>query len=473
MFKELKSSIKQSVRNLLIYSLHDEYQSLLNRTNDLENHLHFVADQQAVFWKIGSRISSFPKAEGCLKELQDVNFYILKRLKEICDSLGIQFWLHGGTLLGAVRHGGFIPWDDDIDVGIRRADFEKLSAYLEEDGELELKNFYFVPGICSRQPRVVFRGTYQPFFVDLFVYDDISTDNPTEAWNTFCAEKEAQVRELEALRIYNNPHCLIDDEADRARVDAVYARHNWKNNQTDLNAIIFNMDEGTNLIQPKTAENDSFVRCFFKDFIFPLKPLQFCGVDFFVPNHYEEYLIAQYGDYMLLPRELERSQHLVSSSKEMLLLVHNTWCEKIRSNGIGYTAGAFDLFHIGHLNLLRRAKERCSHLIVGVTTDALVEQTKGHKPAIPLAERMEIVKSCKYVNEVVIQDDLDKVLAWQKYHFNVLFSGDDWKGNPRWVEYERRLNELCWGGVFIYLPYTRTSSSSKINAFLEKENLHE
>ena len=255
MIQRVKNKIKNRIRNLIKFALSDDFQILSNKTNILEKNIEaiknqnsFIFSHESVFWKIGSDISHFPKAKGILKELQDINFYILKRLKSICDENGVQFWLHGGSLLGAVRHGGFIPWDDDIDVGMQRCDFEHLKTLLENDSELELKNFYFVPGICSRQPRVVFRGEYQPFFVDIFVYDDIASNDINDTWNQFCTEKEKQVSELTDLHLFNNFHCLIDNDEDREKIDSIYEKYSWKNNKTDLNAIIFNMDEGTNLI---------------------------------------------------------------------------------------------------------------------------------------------------------------------------------------------------------------------------------
>lgn len=131
---------------------------------------------------------------------------------------------------------------------------------------------------------------------------------------------------------------------------------------------------------------------------------------------------------------------------------------------IGYTTGVYDLFHIGHLNLLKNAKANCDYLIVGLSTDELV-QYKGKSPVIPLEERMAIVEAVKYVDKVVIQDDLDKVKAWDKYHFDVLFVGDDWKGTDKWNEYERRLNEK--GAKVCYLPYTKTTSSTLITKVLK------
>ena len=98
---------------------------------------------------------------------------------------------------------------------------------------------------------------------------------------------------------------------------------------------------------------------------------------------------------------------------------------------IGYTTGVFDLFHIGHLNLLRRAKAQCDHLIVGVTVDELVLYKNKHA-VIPFEERIEIVRSIKYVDEAVPQVNMNKMEAWEKYHFNRMFVGDDWKGTEKW-----------------------------------------
>lgn len=133
---------------------------------------------------------------------------------------------------------------------------------------------------------------------------------------------------------------------------------------------------------------------------------------------------------------------------------------------IGYTAGAFDLFHIGHLNLLLKAKEQCDYLIVGVTEDKLIEKTKNKKPVIPFEERILIVQNIKCVDKVVIQNNLDKVVAWKKYKYNVLFSGDDWKNSPRWKGYVEELSKHNVDVVFF--PYTKTTSSSLLTEVLKK-----
>ena len=132
---------------------------------------------------------------------------------------------------------------------------------------------------------------------------------------------------------------------------------------------------------------------------------------------------------------------------------------------IGYTTGVFDLFHVGHLNLLRKAKEQCDYLIVGVSTDALVSY-KHKQAVIPFEERKQIVGAIKYVDEVVAQEDMDKMAAWKRLHFNVMFVGDDWKGTPKWNEYERQFKEV--GVEIVYFPYTKGTSSTLINQTLEK-----
>lgn len=125
---------------------------------------------------------------------------------------------------------------------------------------------------------------------------------------------------------------------------------------------------------------------------------------------------------------------------------------------IGYTTGVFDMFHIGHLNILRRAKEQCDYLIVGVSTDELVMKDKNKKPIIPYKDRVEIVSAIKYVDKVVEQPDKNKLQAWQRLHFNKMFVGSDWKGTPQWNQFEQEMVPL--GVEIVYLPHTDGISST-------------
>lgn len=130
---------------------------------------------------------------------------------------------------------------------------------------------------------------------------------------------------------------------------------------------------------------------------------------------------------------------------------------------IGYTTGVFDLFHIGHLNMLKNAKSMCDKLIVGVTVDELVSY-KNKKSVIPFEERIEIVRNIKFVDAAVPQETMDKFHAWEKLKFDMVFVGDDWYGTPKWQKIEDNFNEV--GVRVVYFPYTKGTSSTLINSTL-------
>lgn len=137
---------------------------------------------------------------------------------------------------------------------------------------------------------------------------------------------------------------------------------------------------------------------------------------------------------------------------------------------IGYTTGVYDLFHIGHLNLLKNAKGMCDYLVVGVTVDELVAY-KGKKAMIPFEDRIEIVRSCKYVDAAVPQYDMDKLTACKKLGAKFLFVGDDWYGTEKWQNYEK---EFAKEGIkIVYFPYTKGISSTKINEALDAVRKHD
>lgn len=125
---------------------------------------------------------------------------------------------------------------------------------------------------------------------------------------------------------------------------------------------------------------------------------------------------------------------------------------------IGYTTGVFDMFHVGHLNILKSAKELCDYLIVGVSTDELVLKEKNKMPIIPFEDRVLILESIKYVDKVVIQENKDKIEAFRKYNFDVMFVGDDWKGSQLFNDVENKLK--MYNCDVIYFPYTKKISST-------------
>jgi glycerol-3-phosphate cytidylyltransferase len=132
----------------------------------------------------------------------------------------------------------------------------------------------------------------------------------------------------------------------------------------------------------------------------------------------------------------------------------------MKQHKIGYTTGVFDLFHVGHLNILRKAKEQCEFLIVGVSTDELVMEYKNKMPVIPYADRAEIIEGIKYVDMVVPQVNRDKFSAWENLKFDAMFVGDDWKGSPLFSEVERKFKRV--GVEIVYFPYTKGVSTTEL-----------
>lgn len=132
---------------------------------------------------------------------------------------------------------------------------------------------------------------------------------------------------------------------------------------------------------------------------------------------------------------------------------------------IGYTTGVYDMFHIGHLNVIKAAKEQCDYLIVGVSTDELVELEKNKTPIIPFEERVEIIRALRYVDEVVPQVDKNKMAAWENYKFDKMFVGSDWKGTDAWNFYEAQFKPM--GVEIVYLPHTDGISSTQLTSIIK------
>ena len=131
---------------------------------------------------------------------------------------------------------------------------------------------------------------------------------------------------------------------------------------------------------------------------------------------------------------------------------------------VGYVPGGFDMFHVGHLNILKASRERCDRLIVGVATDESLAVMKGKPPVIPQRERMAIIASVGIVDDVVTDVSRDKRIAWRHHPFDLLFKGDDWKGTPKGERLEAEMAEV--GARVVYLPYTPSTSSSMLRDFM-------
>ncbi|ARQ71093.1 adenylyltransferase/cytidyltransferase family protein [Streptomyces marincola] len=132
---------------------------------------------------------------------------------------------------------------------------------------------------------------------------------------------------------------------------------------------------------------------------------------------------------------------------------------------VGYAPGVWDLFHVGHLNVLRHARSHCDYLVAGVVSDEMARLAKGRAPVIPLVERLEIVRSIRYVDAAFVETVPDKVETWQQVRFDVLFKGDDWRGTPKGDRLERDFAEV--GVDIVYFPYTVHTSSTQLRGVLD------
>ena len=139
----------------------------------------------------------------------------------------------------------------------------------------------------------------------------------------------------------------------------------------------------------------------------------------------------------------------------------------MKKYNVGYTSGVFDMFHVGHLNILQNAKKYCDYLIVGVTTDELVSY-KNKQAIIPFEERLKIVENIKYVDKVVAQVNMNKLEAWNALEFDVVYVGDDWKGTDKWNEIENEFKKI--NVDVVYFPYTKGTSSTILRDTLMKIN---
>ena len=138
--------------------------------------------------------------------------------------------------------------------------------------------------------------------------------------------------------------------------------------------------------------------------------------------------------------------------------------DRVRQGVVGYVPGAWDMFHIGHLNLLKRARENCDWLVAGVVTDATLFAMKGKYPIVAMEERLAIVEAIGIVDEAVVDESANKLAAWEKVHFDVLFKGDDWRGTAKGQKLEEALATV--GARVHYFPYTLHTSSTELRRVL-------
>lgn len=249
----------------------------------------------------------YNKATGSLRKIQLVNILLLEKFKKVCDENDIKFWLQGGTLLGAIRHKGFIPWDDDCDLGIMREDFNKIKKILETNDKynITIKDYFHLKyeGCICKMPKIVFKDNIE-VFIDLFVYDYKDCKNSEDydsIWNNFISTKEKIIKEIIDMKLHYDWDTLENNQKELQFFEN-YFNNYIKDWQTYKNKdyIIFGIEN----FKP------DFKRFYKYDTIFPLKELEFEGNTYYVPNNYDEYLTRQYGDYMKLPKDFGVQKHI-------------------------------------------------------------------------------------------------------------------------------------------------------------------
>ncbi len=266
-----------------------------------------IDDVKKRFW------SSFPKASGDLEIIQQGNSILLFRLKDICDELGIKFWLHGGTLIGALRHGGAVPWDDDIDVCIMRPDFEKLKKHLSESGTCyTIKQFYY-HGFSCRSYRFTRNDVDSNCFVDVFVYDYFNFNGIEykELSKRTNIMKKALIRNFR--NIMQNHNCIgenltLDESPELKRELDILL----ESTTPDYSIIKINECDGVSwgLENAFNVATFKYSRIFKISEIFPLAECTYFGRKFYIPKNYREYIKISDGfDYLDMPKNMGIAGH--------------------------------------------------------------------------------------------------------------------------------------------------------------------
>ena len=259
------------------------------------------------FWR------GYPKATGDLRIIQEANTALLHRLQDICQNLNISFWLHGGSLIGGLRHDGFVPWDDDIDIAMMREDFLKLKQYLHDSEVYAISEYYYL-GIGARPYRFNRTDIESNCFVDIFLYDHYELKNSESIidWRNLTQKKAQLIKMAEALckelNSYPQEPTLQGHDELKSALDKLFARYIHRTQgPSNSKYLVWGMD---NNYEDPNAYAWNHGRIFRKEDIFPLQECSFEGRIYHIPNNYEKYAYAEYGvRYVEMPNNLGESIH--------------------------------------------------------------------------------------------------------------------------------------------------------------------
>lgn len=266
-----------------------------------------INERKLNFWR------SFPAAEGDLRVIQKANAILLKEFKELCDNLNIQFWLHGGSLIGGVRHQGYVPWDDDIDIAMMRSDYQKVVDYLYENALFEIKEFYYID-LGTRSYRFRRKDIDSNCFVDIFLYDhyDLSHGHPLKDWKMVVRLKQGLQQQCRNLccqySVFPKDPTLDDEREFKAKLDMLFELYIHRI-QSEENAdwVCWGLE---NNFENHTAYAWNNGRIFNKHDIFPLQKCMYEGMEYYIPANFESYAFSEYGiSYLEMPDNMGTSVH--------------------------------------------------------------------------------------------------------------------------------------------------------------------
>lgn len=270
--------------------------------------------QQMMFWwssaKDGESLlmtqkrihAALPKADGALRDMQMKNFELLLRLKEICEKHCVPYWLGGGTLLGAVRHKGYIPWDDDLDTYMLRQDFNRFIEIIDDEPDIALKPYFTV---YKKKAYTTFKLVWcrkdLPYWVDIFPFDYIDANNVQQAKETW--ESIVKIRDKQDKALRKQAGCLtrlyyeepIDHPSDRERIESTYSHYR---NRLPL------FECGEYIYQGIDTIHADYLACYPIEQLLPFSTVEFEGIKFNAPSDTEHWLRVSYGDYWLFPKNL-------------------------------------------------------------------------------------------------------------------------------------------------------------------------